>query len=101
MVKSTGRKWYDGAAIFFLFLIGIYKELPRMFLQKTNQQQFSIIYNLIYSETPWIRSPMGQKNFGPVNGVPVLSGQVQISWLEDRTYYIVQHIRISMKNCSH
>lgn len=50
--QSTGRKWYDGAAIFFLFLLGIYKELPRMLLQKTNQQQFSIIYNLIYSTEP-------------------------------------------------
>ena len=49
--QSTGRKWYD-AAIFFLFLLGIYKELPRMLLQKTNQQQFSITYNLIYSTEP-------------------------------------------------
>ena len=100
--QSTGRKWYDGAAIFFLFLLGIYKGLPRMLLQKTNQQQFSIIYNLIYSETPLIRSPMGQKKIGCINGVSVLSGQGQILRLEDRTdKYIVQHIRISMNNCSH
>ena len=100
--QSTGRKWYDGAAIFFLFLLGIYKGLPRMLLQKTNQQQFSIIYNLIYSETPLIRSPMGQKKIGCINGVSVLSGQGQILRLEGRTdKYIVQHIRISMNNCSH
>ena len=36
----------------------------------------------LYSGTPLIQSPMTQKKFGHINGVVILSGQAQISWLE-------------------
>ena len=38
----------------------------------------------------------GSKKFGGINGVALLSGQAQISWIEGRNdKYTEQHIRIS------
>ena len=66
--QSIGHGNDEMVRTFFLFPVGSYKEPSKMLLKKTNQQQFSIIYNLIYGGTPIIRSQMGKKEFGRIIG---------------------------------
>ena len=55
------------------------------------------IHNLFYNGIPLIRSPMGKKKIGRINGMAILSGLAQISWLEEgrNDKYTVQRILTS------